>query len=87
MVPKKNGKLRVCIDFHKLNSATVKDPFPLPFLEAILDVLVWKSAYSFLDGYSGRVQPSTTSGISSGINHVRHLMGSIPMSSATFPAV
>lgn len=29
-----NNKLRVCIDFLKLNEATIKDPFPIPFLEA-----------------------------------------------------
>ena len=30
-VPKKNGKLRVCVDFKKLNSCTVKDHYPLPY--------------------------------------------------------
>jgi hypothetical protein len=29
-VPKKNGKLRICVDFRKLNAATKKDPYPLP---------------------------------------------------------
>jgi hypothetical protein len=31
IVPKKNGKLRICIDFKKLNATTKKDPYPLPF--------------------------------------------------------
>ncbi len=31
VVPKKNGKLRICINFRKLNVATKKDPYPLPF--------------------------------------------------------
>jgi len=30
-VPKKNGKLRVCVDFKKLNAHTVKDHYPLPY--------------------------------------------------------
>jgi hypothetical protein len=30
VVPKKNGKLRICIDFQKVNVATKKDPYPLP---------------------------------------------------------
>lgn len=50
IVPKKNGKLRVCIDFWKLNASTVKDPFPMSFLEAVLDVVARKMAYSFLVG-------------------------------------
>lgn len=31
IVPKKNGKLRICVDYKKLNAATETDPFPLPF--------------------------------------------------------
>lgn len=39
IVPKKNRNLRVCIDYRKLNAATVKDPFPVPFLETVLDTV------------------------------------------------
>jgi hypothetical protein len=31
IVPKKNGKLRICINFRKLNAAIKRDPYPLPF--------------------------------------------------------
>ena len=31
VMPKKNGKLRVCVDYRKLNEATVNDAFSLPF--------------------------------------------------------
>lgn len=31
IILKKNGKLRVCIDYRKLNATTIKDPFPVPF--------------------------------------------------------
>jgi len=30
IVPKKNGKLQICVDYRKLNVQTKKDPFPLP---------------------------------------------------------
>jgi hypothetical protein len=32
VVPKKNGKLKICVDFRKLNRATKTYPCPLPFL-------------------------------------------------------
>ena len=43
---------RVCIDYRKLNKATRKDHFHLPFIDKILDRLVGHSFYCFLDGYS-----------------------------------
>nr|XP_009766710.1 PREDICTED: uncharacterized protein LOC104218013 [Nicotiana sylvestris] len=44
---------RVCMDYRKLNSATCKDHFPMPFIDQMLDRLVGRSFYGFLDGYSG----------------------------------
>ena len=44
---------RVCIDYRKLNTATRKDHYPLPFIDQILDRLAGHSHYCFLDGYSG----------------------------------
>ncbi len=52
LVPKKNGKLRICIDFQKLNVATKKDPYPLPFTYEMLNIVVGYEAYSFLYGCS-----------------------------------
>ncbi|KAL4291034.1 hypothetical protein GQ457_14G013820 [Hibiscus cannabinus] len=43
---------RVCMDYRKLNKATRKDHFPLPFIDQMLDRLVGKQFYCFLDGYS-----------------------------------
>ena len=53
IVPKKNKKLRVCVDYRKLNAATVFDPFPLPFTNSLLDAVAGHEMYSFLDGFSG----------------------------------
>lgn len=39
VVPKKNGKLRICVDYRKLNAATITDPFPLPFQDTLLDAV------------------------------------------------
>ena len=46
-------KWRMCIDYWKLNEATKKDHFPLPFMDQMLERLAGQSFYCFLDGYSG----------------------------------
>ena len=53
VVPKKNGKIRVCVDYRKLNAATITDPFPLPFADTMLDSVARNEMYGFLDGFSG----------------------------------
>ena len=47
---------RVCIDYRKLNKATRKDYFPLPFIDQMLERLSGYPFYCFLDGYSGYFQ-------------------------------
>jgi hypothetical protein len=44
---------RMCIDYQKLNKATWKDHFPLPFIDEMLERLANHSLYCYLDGYSG----------------------------------
>ncbi|GJR51954.1 hypothetical protein Tco_1402475 [Tanacetum coccineum] len=47
---------RVCIDYRKLNEATRKDHFPLPFMDQMLERLTGNGYYCFLDGFSGYFQ-------------------------------
>ena len=46
-------RYRMVIDFHKLNKATKKDHYPLPFIDQMLERLCKHTHYCFLDGYSG----------------------------------
>nr|GEU55930.1 reverse transcriptase domain-containing protein [Tanacetum cinerariifolium] len=47
---------RLCIDYRKLNDATRKDHFPLPFMDQMLERLAGNKYYCFLDGISGYFQ-------------------------------
>ncbi|GJX84300.1 reverse transcriptase domain-containing protein [Tanacetum coccineum] len=47
---------RVCIDYRKLNEATRKDHFPLPFMDQMLERLAGNKFYCFLDGFLGYFQ-------------------------------
>ena len=62
VVPNENNDLiptrivtgwRMCMDYRKLNKATRKDHFPLPFIDKMLDRLARHSFYCILDGYAG----------------------------------
>ena len=44
---------RMCIDYRKLNDATRKNHYPLPFMDQMLERLAGQSFYCFLDGYFG----------------------------------
>jgi len=44
---------RMCIDYRKLNKATLKYHFPLPFIDQMLERLAKHSHFCYLDGYSG----------------------------------
>jgi hypothetical protein len=51
IIYKKNGKLRIYIDFRKLNVATKKYPYRLPFIDEVLNTIARYETYSYLDGY------------------------------------
>ena len=56
LVPNKNGKWRIFVNYKELNKATKKDSFPIPFIDQVLDGLTRKRFFSFLDGFSGHNQ-------------------------------
>jgi len=52
-VPKKDGKVRMCVDYRDLNRASPKDNFPLPHIDTLVDNTARFSLFSFMDGFSG----------------------------------
>ncbi|RDX92294.1 hypothetical protein CR513_25599, partial [Mucuna pruriens] len=53
LIPKKDGKVRICVDYRDLNRASPKDNFPLPHIDLLVDNTAQHSCYSFMDGFSG----------------------------------
>ena len=53
VVKKKSGKWQVCVDFMDLNKASLKDPFPMPRIDQLVDATVGHSRMSFLDAFQG----------------------------------
>jgi hypothetical protein len=51
-VNKKKGMICVCMDFHDLNKACLKDNFPTPFIDQIVDECVSCEVFYFMDGFS-----------------------------------
>ena len=52
-VPKKDGKVRMCVDYQDFNKASPKDDFPLPHIDVLVDNTAQSSVFSFMDGFSG----------------------------------
>ena len=53
VVKKKNGKWRVCVDFTDLNRACLKDSFPMPKIDQLVDAIYGHPRMSFLDAFQG----------------------------------
>lgn len=56
IVPKKNGKCLICVDYQELNKATQKDHFSLSFIDQVLDSLAVKQYFSFLYRFTDYTQ-------------------------------
>ncbi|XP_028208435.1 uncharacterized protein LOC114391656 [Glycine soja] len=52
-VPKRDGKVRMCVDYRDLNKASPKDDFPLPHIDVLVDSAAKSKVFSFMDGFSG----------------------------------
>ena len=52
--------IRICVDFRFLNAVMIKDLFPIPFIDSILEEMARHEIYSFMDGFSGYNQISIT---------------------------
>jgi hypothetical protein len=52
-VRKKSGEIRLCVDFRNLNRVSLKDNYPLPKMDHILQKVVGSQKMSMLDGFSG----------------------------------
>ena len=58
LVMKKNGRLRVCVNYKKLNACIQNDHIPLPYITLLLEELDGHARYTFMDGYLGYNQIS-----------------------------
>jgi hypothetical protein len=81
VVPKKNGKLKICVDFKKLDATTKKDLYPLPFIDKVLNILTWHDVYS-LDGYFGYHEVFIT--LEDIQNNLCNILGSFQLGSNVF---
>ncbi|CAB4012519.1 Retrovirus-related Pol poly from transposon, partial [Paramuricea clavata] len=92
LVAKKNGNLRFCVDYRKLNDATIKDSYPLPRIDDTLDALGGSQWFSTLDLKSGYWQVAmdpadkekTAFSIGGGLWHFRVMPFGLCNAPATF---
>ena len=60
LVPKKDGKARMCVNCRDLNKAYLKDNFPIPHIDVLVDNTAGNALMSFMDGFLGYNQIKMT---------------------------
>src|SRR2546428_12816039 len=73
-VPKKDGKVRMCVDYRDLNKACPKDDFPLPHIDLLVDRMAGHET-AFLTDLAVRVQPNNDVSSRQRENGLHHGMG------------
>ena len=92
LVRKKDGTTRFCVDYRRLNSATLKDSYPLPRINGSIDALSDSCWFSTLDLASGywqveveeRDRPKTAFTTGSGLNQFTVMPFGLCNAPATF---
>ncbi len=51
VMPKKNGKLKTWMGFRKFNATIKKDPYMLPFIDEVINIVAGHEVYTFLDSF------------------------------------
>ena len=85
-------KVEVCMDFTDLNKAYLKDPFPIPRIDQLVDTTVGHSRMSFLDAFLGyhqiplalSDQEKTTFVTSTGNYHYKVMLSGLKNAGATY---
>jgi hypothetical protein len=52
-IRKKSGEIRLCVDFRNLNKSSLKDNYPLPKMDHVLEKVVGENRMSMIDGFFG----------------------------------
>jgi hypothetical protein len=53
VVPRKNGKLKIYVDFKKFKVLTKKDPYSLLFKDEVINIVIGHEVYTFLNRFLG----------------------------------
>jgi hypothetical protein len=53
LVRKKSGEIKLCVDFRNLNKSSLKENYPLPKMDHVLEKVVGTNKMSMIDGFSG----------------------------------